>query len=140
MSHQVRSVEPLGPHERSVLDDWLRSAVQAGIDVDDAASIGRAYDEYVAQVQATAPAQREDPTPTCTMFGMALGEHVVRRTALRWNVVTDTEGTDLAICTTDGSGVLFPVDPVAHHWEEQVVGWLPQWADELVETLARRSR
>lgn len=125
-------IAPVGAQERRALDGWLDQAAQQGIDIDDVSSIGGAYDAYVERMVDTAPEDREDPTPFCTMVGMAMGEHLVRRTPLEWRVVTDHEGTDLAVATPAEDAILFPVDPVASAWEVAEVGWMDEWVANLL--------
>ena len=83
-----------------------------------------AYEKYLDQVLATEPDQREDPTPTLTAIGMALGEHLRRNSDADWRIVTDDQGRDLALASPDESSILFPVDPVAGHWAVQQREWV----------------
>lgn len=129
----------VGQDEQRVLQSWLDDAAQWGVDVNDHRSIGRAYDEYVAAVRATDPEDRDDPTPVCTMIGMAMGEYLVRNSRLQWRVVTDHEGTDLALSTPEENAVLYPSDPVADAWEQQKVQWLPDWVDQLIAGMQQPS-
>lgn len=132
VTEQDIRIEPVGDHERSVLREWLDDAHQWGIDVDDLASLERAYEGYFDKVLATDPDDREDATAVCTMIGLALGEHLVRHSALEWRVVTDAEGTDLALSTPAEDAILYPADPVIDAWSGQQRGWLQAWATELI--------
>lgn len=125
----------LGRSEQRALQRWLSDAVRWDVAVDDLESIGRCYDDFVARVLATPPAERKDPTAVCTMIGMALGEHLVRNSRLEWRVVTDAQGTDLAVATPEENGILYPADPVMDMWAQQQVGWLPAWARELLSAI-----
>ncbi|WP_018155102.1 DUF3806 domain-containing protein [Demetria terragena] len=118
--------------QQRVLQEWLDDAAQQGIDVGDVMSISRAFDGYVEQTVQTKAAERGDPTTFCTMIGFAMGEHLRQRSSLEWRVVTDSQGTDLALTTPDESAVLFPSDPVAAAWEVAEVGWIPQWVENLL--------
>ncbi|YAL82141.1 DUF3806 domain-containing protein [Dermacoccaceae bacterium W4C1] len=125
-------IQPVGPQEAAVLQEWLADAAAAGIDVDDPGTIEQVYDARLLQQLHAAPADREDPTPFCTMIGFALGEHLARHTDLVWRVVTDDDGTDLALSTQTQNAVLFPADPVAAAWAEQEDGWVRGWLTNLM--------
>lgn len=126
---------PVGPEAKRALDGLLEDARDAGVDVDDVDSIQRGYDDYLLQQLQSAPAEREDPTMFCTMIGVTIGEHLARRTDLVWRVVTDDEGTDLALSTPSENAILFPTDPVFAAWAEQEDGWVAAWVTNLVESL-----
>ncbi|WP_052592045.1 DUF3806 domain-containing protein [Luteipulveratus mongoliensis] len=132
MSEQEIRISAIGYDEREVLQQWLRDARQWGIDPDDLDSVARAYDGYVARVLATDPDDREDPTAVCTMIGLAMGEHIARNSRLQWRIVTDAEGTDLALSTPEENAVLYPADPVIDAWSEQRTGWLSGWVRDLL--------
>ncbi|MDE9367538.1 DUF3806 domain-containing protein [Luteipulveratus sp. YIM 133132] len=125
-------ISPLGDAERRTLHEWLNDARSWDIDPDDLGSIDRAYDGYVARVLATDPDDREDPTAVCTMIGLAMGEHIVRNSVLEWRVVTDAEGTDLALATPSEDAVLYPADPVIEAWADQRTSWISAWASDLI--------
>lgn len=117
-------VEPLDTQARIVLRGWLGDAARLGIDPELPETLQDAYDKYLDQVLATEPDQREDPTPTLTAIGMALGEHIRRNSDADWRIVTDDQGRDLALASPDESSILFPVDPVAGHWAVQQREWV----------------
>lgn len=134
-SPQDIDISTVGADERRVLEDWLDDAAQQGIDVDDVSSISTAFDDYVEKMVLTKVSERGDPTEFCTMIGFALGENLARRAPLEWRVVTDSKGRDLALTTPAEDAVLFPVDPVAAAWEAAEVGWMPQWAENLLASM-----
>lgn len=117
-------VEPLDTQARIVLRGWLGDAARLGIDPELPETLQDAYEKYLDQVLATEPDQREDPTPTLTAIGMALGEHLRRNSDADWRIVTDDQGRDLALASPDESSILFPVDPVAGHWAVQQREWV----------------
>lgn len=128
-------IGPVQPEQREVLDGWLDDARGFGIDLSDVESIGAAFDEYQLTVMEQEPEERADPTPFCTMIGMAMGEYLVQHSDLEWRLITDDEGTDLGLANPSETGVLFPADPVANAWQEQTFGWLPDWVSQLVASL-----
>lgn len=130
---------PVGAEAKRALEGFLEDARDAGVDVDDVNSIQHGYDEYLLHQLQAAPADREDPTMFCTMIGVAIGEHLARRTELVWRVVTDDEGTDLALSTPAENAILFPSDPVFAAWAEQEDGWVAEWVTNLVESLREQT-
>ncbi|NNG40521.1 DUF3806 domain-containing protein [Flexivirga sp. ID2601S] len=129
------TVRPLDRAAQRALTGWLGDARAAGIDIDDPASISTAFDDYVDQVLLTPAAERVDPTPTLTMIGMAMGEHLQRNSSLQWRIVSDPKGTDLALASADDLGILYPIDPVAEAWTARERGWLPGFVAEVLGQL-----
>lgn len=130
MTEELQVQELTRTHRRT-LREWLDDAEAMGIDLESAASLQDAYENYFDEMLLTAPAERGDPTVALTTIGMALGEHLVRAIGLEWRVVSDEEGTDLALFHAASNGVLFPVDPVAQHWTAQRRRWLIEFVQEL---------
>lgn len=136
MSAPEFTVTDLDRRSRQTLLGWLADAAKAGIEVDDPSSIQDAYEAYFDRVLATAPADREDPTPTLTMIGIALGEHLQRGSRLVWRIVSDAHGSDLGLATPDGSGAFFPADPVAANWGDQRREWIVPFVEEMLVRLS----
>lgn len=133
----------IGSWDRSAqraLTGWLADAERAGIDLNDPASLEKAYEDYFTEVADTPPAERADPTQVLTMIGIAMGEHVRRRTDVSWRVASDAEGPDLALVADDETGVFFPVDPVAENWNAGHRGWLAAFTEQLVGQLGTAPR
>lgn len=128
-------IQELDRSAQRALAGWLADAQRAGIDLDDATSIERAYEEYFITVLETPAPDRSDPTETLTMIGIAMGEFVQRRTDVTWRVVTDNDGPDLALVGVDETGVFFPADPVADNWNSGQRGWLAEFAEQVVAQL-----
>lgn len=128
-------IQELDRTSHRALAGWLADAQRAGIDLDSATSIERAYEEYFVAVLETPAPDRADPTEMLTMIGIAMGEFVQRRTDVTWRVVTDDDGPDLALVGVDGTGVFFPADPVADNWNSGQRGWLAEFAEQVVAQL-----
>ncbi|MDQ2851404.1 DUF3806 domain-containing protein [Dermatophilaceae bacterium Sec6.4] len=128
-------IQKLDRTSQRALTGWLADAERAGIDLDDVASIERAYEAHFDAVLDTPETQRADPTQVLTMIGMAMGEYVQRRSDVSWHVVTDTDGSDLALVGADEAGVLFPADLVADNWNAGQRGWLGEFAGHVVAQL-----
>lgn len=132
-------IQELDRTAHRALAGWLADAERSGMDLDDATSIERAYEEYFAAVLETPAPDRADPTETLTMIGIAMGEFVQRRTDVSWRVVTDDDGPDLALVGVNETGVFFPADPVADNWNSGQQGWLAEFAEQVVAQLGAPS-
>ena len=139
MSTNDIRIQPLDRAAHRALAGWIADAQEAGIDIDDASSLEKAYEDYFTAVQETPAADRTDPTQMLTMIGIAMGEHVQRRTEVSWRVATDTDGPDLALVGADETGVFFPVDPVADNWNAGLRGWLAEFTEQVVASLGAPS-
>ncbi len=135
MSDFELRVRALDPAARRALRGWLADAERAGIDIDDLDSIQCAYEDHFDRVQAAAAADREDPTPVLTMIGIAMGDHVRRRSSVIWQIAADDDGADLALIGSDGAGVFFPADAVADQWNAGQRGWLAEFTEQVVAQL-----
>lgn len=124
-------VEPIGPQEQEILDGWLDDAARWNIDVTDAMSIERAYENYVERVIAQDEEERQDPTPFVAMIGFAVGQWLTLATVLEWRVITDDEGRDIGLSLPDESSIMFPSDFIADGWNEMRRQWIAEWAQEL---------
>lgn len=131
-------VEPLGPDEQKVLDEWLDDAAAADIAVTAIASVDRAYEDYVEHVLALPKNERDDEEVSSylAMLGFALGQWLTLNSILEWRVITDDEGRDLGLALPDESSIMFPSDFIADAWNEQRRNWLERWALELKDQLA----
>lgn len=129
------TVQPLDRAAHRALSGWLSDAQAAGLDLEDPESIGQAYDDYVHEVLLTPADERTDPTEHLTMIGMAMGEHLQRHSSLQWRVVSDAQGTDLALASEDDLGVLYPVDPVAQAWSARQREWIPAFIADVLGQL-----
>ena len=76
--------------ERNWVASLLAIVADAGTDVDDAAQIRALYDDSVMRWHRVNPPERVDPDPMINAIGTALGEHLVRRTVLRWMLTSTT--------------------------------------------------
>lgn len=139
MSDDV-TIEPWDRTAHRALAGWLADAEHAGIDMDSSASIEKAYEDYFAAVHETPAAERTDPTEVLTMIGIAMGEHLHRRTDAAWGVASDADGPDLALLVGQDRAVFFPANPVADNWNAGLRGWLGAFIDELVNQFGDENR
>jgi hypothetical protein len=58
----------------------------------------------------------EDPNPYINAFGLALGDYLVRRLGLEWKVVSDNQGTEIAVWGQVGEVLVFPPNLVGKRY------------------------
>lgn len=127
----------LGDQERARIAAALAALAAAGVDVGDLDAMGAAYDAAFAAWRDTAKRKRENHDLIVEQFAIGLGEHLTRHTDLRWRVVTDVFGTDLAIADQrEGDFVVVPGNLVASRWMRGETGWLPGVARHLIRVRA----
>ncbi len=117
--------------ERNWVASLLVIVADAGTDVDDAAQIRALYDDSVMRWHRVNPPERVDPDPMINAIGTALGEHLVRRTVLRWMLVDDDGRTELGLTEGSSRVLLSPTELVAERWRAQQSG------EFIVETVER---
>ncbi|MFM6849111.1 MAG: DUF3806 domain-containing protein, partial [Terrabacter sp.] len=128
---------PLGESERSRLDAALAQAAQAGVDVDDLASIGAHYDDAYRRWAAGGGAAGEGPDVIVETFATAIGEHLARHSAREWAVVTDVFGTDIGLVAARADTVVVPHNLVGARWMRGETGWIPGVVSHLVRIRPR---
>ena len=70
-------------------------------------------------------------------FAIGVGEFLARHTDLRWRIVTDVFGTDLALADErEGDFVVVPGNLVASRWMRGETGWIPGVVSHLVNVRA----
>ncbi len=127
----------LGEHERARIAAGLAALAEAGVDVDDLAGLGSAYDTAYAEWSGASRRRREDHDAIVERFAIGVGEHLARHTDLRWRIVTDVFGTDLALADErEGDFVVVPGNLVASRWMRGESGWIPGVVGHLVNVRA----
>lgn len=128
--------KPLTEGERARIDRGVETLAARGIDVDDLAAIGAAYDRAFTEVRS---GQGDGAAELVELFGIAIGEHLARHSDRRWAVVTDVFGTDLGLVNARADTVVVPHNLVSARWMRGETGWMPGVVGHLV-SLAPRSR
>lgn len=121
--------------ERNWIASLLAIVADAGTDVDDAAQIRALYDDSVMRWHRVNPPERVNPSPMINAIGTALGEHLVRRTALRWTLALEDGRTELGLADGSSQVILCPTELVAERWRAQQNG---KFVTETVERLIGR--
>ncbi|EWT00121.1 hypothetical protein N865_18130 [Intrasporangium oryzae NRRL B-24470] len=128
---------PLTEYERSRVLASLEKAAEEGIDIDDLASIGAAYD--AAYTRWTANPDAEGPDAVVDLYAVAIGEHLARHSYREWGVVTDVFGTDLGLVDARADTVIVPHNLVGARWMRGELGWIPGVVGHLVGLRPRAS-
>jgi hypothetical protein len=89
----------------------------------------RWYEDWVAP----APEHREDPNPYINAVGIAFGQRLVDDLGLRWAVVTDEHGTEIAVHGEPGDILVFPPNLVAKRFERGEIGFLGSVYEEIAQ-------
>lgn len=103
---------------------------EQGVDVDDLASLGAAYDGSVARHAAGQDAPDRDHA--VETIGIGIGEHLVRHGRMDWALVSDVFGTDLGVVARRRGTAVIPTNIVATRWINGETGWLPGVVAHLV--------
>ena len=127
---------PVGDDERARIAAALERAEAAGVDIDDVESIGAHYDEAYRRFAAD-PDGADGPDVVVDTFAMAIGEHLARRSARDWAVVTDVFGTDLGLVAARADTVIVPHNLVGARWMRGETGWIPGVVNHLVRLRPR---
>ena len=130
---------PLGESERRRLDAALAHAAQAGVDVDDLASIGAHYDDAYRRWAASQGSDGDGSDVIVDTFATAIGEHLARHSAREWAVVTDVFGTDVGLVAARADTVVVPHNLVGARWMRGETGWIPGVVSHLVRIRPRPS-
>ncbi len=132
-------VEGVPAEQQARIAEALGELEAAGVDVDDLASLGAGLDAAFVAWEAAPEAQREPHDVLVERFAMGIGEHLHRHTDLRWQLVTDAFGTDLAVADGfKGGFVVVPMNLVAVRWLRREQGWVPGVVGHLVRLRTRR--
>lgn len=123
---------PLRPVDRG-LNEEHRARLEADlaalsdVDLDDVNAVSATYDDACGAWHGTSKRKRDDEAPIRARLAVALGEHISRRTDLRWSTMSDVFGTDLALVSErEGDDfILVPDNLIAGRWLNGQQGWIP---------------
>lgn len=131
-------VEGVPEQEQARITAALTELEAAGVDVDDLTSIGAGLDAAFLAWESTPEPGREPHDRIVERFALGIGEHLHRHTDLRWQLVTDAFGTDLAVADGRRGGfVVVPMNLVAVRWLRREQGWVPGVVGHLVRLRTR---
>ena len=124
--------------------DWmlghLEFASEMHVNIDDLEQISSFYDVLLQSWTESPPASPSDPNGSINIIGTVFGEHLVRRTTMRWVIATDEYGTELAIHDTDTDLLVYPANAVAKRWSAQESGaFIPGFGDDILRRVRPNS-
>lgn len=131
-------INAIRDEEQHRIDAGLSALSAEGVDVDDLGSLGAAYDAALAAWHGTSKRHREEDAVVTERFAIGIGEHLARHTDLRWSLVRDAFGTDLAVAGGRDEFVVVPANLVTARWFNGESGWLPGVVGHLVRVRATR--
>jgi hypothetical protein len=94
----------------------LQFASEMDVDIDDLDQVSSFYDTLLRSWTDSPPETRSDPNASINIIGTAFGEHLVRRTPMKWVVATDSFGTELAVHDAASDLLVYPANAVAKRW------------------------
>lgn len=130
-------IDEVTPAEQAWLDELLAALRAQGVDPSDADALGRHYDAAYA---AWSAGEDVDANAAVNRIGAGLGAFWVGRLPLRWAVVTDQWGTEMAVHGQPGDIVLTPMSMVGKRWSEGETGFVPELARGLAERVGQIMR
>jgi hypothetical protein len=129
-------VQPLNPAESAWVAenvDAARAALEhAGIDPAGTVS-AEALDRLWPRLLAASP---DDPNGPINMVGLALGQLLVDRFGLEWVVLSDRDGTEIAV-RGPSDATVFPTNFVAKRYETGETDFIAPFVAEVERTLGR---
>ncbi|HOF64390.1 MAG TPA: DUF3806 domain-containing protein [Dermatophilaceae bacterium] len=107
---------PLGAAEQARIGAAVAWFGEAGVDLLDADSLGRAFDTALGHTPDDEIIER---------FGVGVGEHLRHHTDFIWALVTDIYGTDLGLMGRYDDTVVVPHTLVGARVLNRERGWIP---------------
>lgn len=84
--------------------------------------------------------QRQDANAVVLALGTAFGQHLVDGLGLRWVIVSDEHGTDIAVHGQPGDMLMFPISSTAKRCETGDFGFFPLLYAAMRDDVTRRRR
>ena len=126
MTHRV---EELNQAERAWIANLLAELQAEGVEIERDA-LSQYFHRLRAGWFATRRRKRPDPNPIINRTGAGLGELLIQNLDLKWVVVTDEHGTEMAVHGDVGDIVLFPMNAVGKRWVDDDRVSLAAFIDE----------
>jgi hypothetical protein len=122
-------VDELNEAERAWLASLLAELHAEGVEIE-RDSLSQYFDRQRHGWFATRPRKRPDPNPIINRTGAGLGELLIQSSDLRWVVITDEYGTEMAVHGEVGDILLFPMNAVGKRWVDDDRVTLAAFVDE----------
>lgn len=125
-------VEPVGVLEAR----WMSDQRELALDLCDGAADSQTLAQVLTRVHHAWERQprRADPSPLTAMFGLAVGDLLVRRVpGLGWVLMADGRTAELALTHARAELAVFPLSAVAQRWSVDGDGdWLLPYVEQVV--------
>jgi hypothetical protein len=125
-------LEPVGAVEAR----WMSAQRELALDLCDGAADSQTLAQVLTRVHHAWERQpcRPDPTLLTAMFGLAVGDLLVRRApGLGWVLMTDGRTAELALTHAHAELAVFPLSAVAQRWSVDCDGdWLLPYVEQVV--------
>jgi hypothetical protein len=127
-------VDELNQAERAWIANLLAELQADGVGIERDA-LSRYFGQLRAGWFATRRRKRPDPNPIINRTGAGLGELLIHSLGLRWVVVTDEHGTEMAVHGDVGDIVLFPMNAVGKRWVDDDRASLGAFIDQASQSV-----
>ena len=115
-SQEKYKIEYPNQAELGWIEDNLRKAREfVGKEKDENIELKELDDAFAKWLDTNDP-ENEDPNPFINVFGIAFGQYLVDQLGLKWMVVTDRDGTEMAVYGQPGDILVFPTNFVAKRY------------------------
>ncbi|AZZ54790.1 DUF3806 domain-containing protein [Rathayibacter iranicus] len=102
--------------EKTWMAGHLQLAANLNIDVDDIAHVASFYELLLRSWRDSPADRRSDPNVSINAIGTVFGEHLVRKTVLKWVVASDRFGTEHAVHDAATDTLVSPANAVSKRW------------------------
>ena len=125
----TQRVDELNEAERAWIAGLLGELHADGVEIA-RDSLSQYFDRQRHGWFATRPRKRPDPNSIINRTGAGLGELLIQSCGLRWVIVTDEYGTEMAVHGEVGDILLFPMNAVGKRWGDDDRVSLAAFVDE----------
>jgi hypothetical protein len=113
------------------------------LDLCDGAADGQTLADVLTRVHQAWDRQPQRPAPTTliALFGLAMGDLLIRRLpGLGWVLMSDGRTAELALTQPRGDLAVFPLSAVAQRWDSDTDGdWLLPYVEQVVAAVRAES-
>jgi len=128
-----QKIEPINPNEAAWISAQLDAARKFAAEYSPSdvqnplalAPLDRAFAKWIETIGSESP-DGDSVNSVINCVGIAFGRALVDGLGFQWVIVTDEQGTDLAVHALPGRGdvLLFPANFVAKRWERRETDFL----------------
>lgn len=144
MSERPR-IEDLSEAEHDLIKSrqaqWVAFLDRAGIEPAEDEDSPELSDHLVRWWHAQAEGSRPHANDVVWSIGAVIGDLLTEILPLEWKLVTDADGTELALVGTDTDGndaTVYIIHSIAKRFEQHTEGFVVEFLNGLIEPLAER--